>query len=533
MTAPLRSSCLAAPAGHAKSSPSHDDELPSSSTTTRKPSLSTRGSAHASTMSPFWSVFDDMLRDVYQAEKNPDGIINMGIANNSLMEKDLLSFFSANLKLDPTDLTYGTSLYGSTRLFNALAKHYNGPAFSPAVPVRADQILTGPGCGSLLDQVFEHIADAGDSVLLSAPYYNGFDADLSIRAGVKCVPVFSTLGDGSEDASFTGETALRGFEEALLKTLEAGSKVKATIVCNPQNPLGRCYDRRALLSYGRFAEKHNLHLVFDEIYAMSVFPTSDNRTPQPFISALNIDWQSEASCDPSRIHILSSASKDFGLNGFRIGTFISQHNAELFAAMKVTTKLYMVSSPADALFSALIEDTKFYDWFVETNRKRLTAAYEVIKKWCIRHKIDYKPSNAGHFVLVDLSRFLVEHSGQEVGLWSKVLQHRVAITPGSNYHCVATGWFRITFSMEEAIMMEGLCRLEKALGLQTLKRSPAVEGDNCEPLAKKRATTASVDIALPPVSLATPTWPQRLTVVASEAVEGGLPLKAGAIGCSC
>lgn len=31
-----------------------------------------------------------MLRDVYCAMKNPNGIINMGIANNSLMEKELL-----------------------------------------------------------------------------------------------------------------------------------------------------------------------------------------------------------------------------------------------------------------------------------------------------------------------------------------------------------------------------------------------------------------------------------------------------------
>lgn len=31
------------------------------------------------------------------------------------------------------------------------------------------------------------------------------------------------------------------------------------------NPVGRCYDRDALLVYGRFAEEHDLHLVFDEV----------------------------------------------------------------------------------------------------------------------------------------------------------------------------------------------------------------------------------------------------------------------------
>jgi hypothetical protein len=31
------------------------------------------------------------------------------------------------------------------------------------------------------------------------------------------------------------------------------------------NPTGRCYDRSALIAYGRFAELNDLHLVFDEV----------------------------------------------------------------------------------------------------------------------------------------------------------------------------------------------------------------------------------------------------------------------------
>lgn len=375
-------------------------------------------------------------------------------------------YFHTHLKLDPTDLTYGTSLHGSTRLFDALAKHYNSNAFSPVHHVLPSQILTGPGCGSLLDQIFEHLADPGDACLLAAPYYNGFDADLATRVGVRCVPVYSKHGDGTESERFKGDGALDGFEQALL---ECSSPVRAIIVCNPNNPVGKCYDRSALLAYGQFAQKHNLHLVFDEIYALSTFPTSDDDNPQPFISALNIDWSTEANCDPSRIHILSSASKDFGLNGFRIGTFVSQFNPDLINAMKVTGKLYMVSSPADALFSALLNDENFYSSFVSTNRTRLTEAYEHIKAWCVRHGIPYKPSNAGHFLLVDLSAYC--HDG-ESQLWSKALDKcKVCITPAaSNYHFPQKGWFRITFSMPNEVLNLGLRRLESALGIDVQPR---------------------------------------------------------------
>jgi aspartate/methionine/tyrosine aminotransferase len=60
---------------------------------------------------------------------------------------------------------------------------------------------------------------------------------------------------------------------------------------------------------------------------MSTFdPIEEEQPRQAFISALNIDWAVEAGCHPARVHVLSSASKDFGMNGFRIGTLVSQAN---------------------------------------------------------------------------------------------------------------------------------------------------------------------------------------------------------------
>lgn len=42
-------------------------------------------------------------------------------------------------------------------------------------------------------------------------------------------------------------------------------------MCNPQNPLGRAYSRETLLAYAKFCEEKDLHLVSDEIYAMSTY----------------------------------------------------------------------------------------------------------------------------------------------------------------------------------------------------------------------------------------------------------------------
>ena len=48
-------------------------------------------------------------------------------------------------------------------------------------------------------------------------------------------------------------------------------QVRAMLVCNPHNPLGTTVSRSTLAGYCRFAQKHDLHLVSDEIYAMSIY----------------------------------------------------------------------------------------------------------------------------------------------------------------------------------------------------------------------------------------------------------------------
>lgn len=97
-----------------------------------------------------------MLSDAFCPISNPNGVINLGIANNSLCETELLNFFHQNLSLSSSDLTYGTSLFGSTRFFKALCDDYynlKGSPFEPFKKVEPNQIITAPGAGPLLDQV--------------------------------------------------------------------------------------------------------------------------------------------------------------------------------------------------------------------------------------------------------------------------------------------------------------------------------------------------------------------------------------------
>lgn len=164
----------------------------------------------------------------------------------------------------------------------------------------------GTGCGSVIDLLVSCICDPGDGILVSRPFYNGFSASFACRNQVEAVGVELLSGTDSQSS------ALLQYEQTFLNSK---IPIKAVMLANPNNPLGFCYTKETLLSYCAFAEKHNLHLISDEIYALSVFDTPDNPST-PFVSLLSID-PAEVGCDPSRLHVIYGASKDFGANGLR------------------------------------------------------------------------------------------------------------------------------------------------------------------------------------------------------------------------
>lgn len=110
--------------------------------------------------------------------------------------------------------------------------------------------------------------------------------------------------------------------EALIPALENALKnstrpVKAILMTNPSNPLSQCYSRSCLEECIKFCNRNGLHYISDEVYALTKFETPDLKNPEPFVSVLSIDTEA-LGCDPSKVHMVWSPSKDFGQSGVRM-----------------------------------------------------------------------------------------------------------------------------------------------------------------------------------------------------------------------
>lgn len=178
--------------------------------------------------------------------------------------------------------------------------------------------------------------------------------------------------------------------------------MRAVIVCNPHNPLGRTYPRETLLAYAKFCEERDLHLVSDEIYAMSVWDNAAFPHALPFTSMLSLDVEKEVqaevggafSFDKARLHVVYGMSKDFCANGLRVGALISQANPLLLRAMAATSMLMKISSPADVIWSALLTDREKLGEFVALNRQRLSEAGAFVREWFESRGVPVAHSNA-------------------------------------------------------------------------------------------------------------------------------------------
>ncbi|KAF8624618.1 hypothetical protein AX15_005773 [Amanita polypyramis BW_CC] len=360
---------------------------------------------------------------------------------------------------------------GDPCLRNALADLFN-THFNPYKPILSDQIIVGAGLSAIASHLVGVLANPGDGVLLAAPYYYGFDWELTIQHDIVPVPVPVPKSD-----IFT-LIELMHLEKALEESHQKGTRIKAVILCNPHNPLGRPYPRNVIIEYCKFCEKHNLHLICDEVYALSVFSSRDIPDPEPFVSALSIDLESNR-VNPSRVHVLYGMSKDFNCNGFRIGALVtSLCNESLLHSMVISAFFSCAASPATSLWSTMLSDKTFLDYFLETNRLKLQEAYDYMTSWLQFHKIPYIPSSAGHFVLVDMRPILSDiqrygsllsiKSDQDMCARENVLLRFLAdrgvwLTPGSMCH-MDNGWFRFTFSTRRDFVQVALARIEDAMG---------------------------------------------------------------------
>ena len=379
----------------------------------------------------------------WDAETCPDGYISLCVAENKRQSAtliELLGRYEAPATALGYDFMTGNAEFRA-RLARFLARTFLGRTFA------TDQIAVVAGAGSVLELLFYALCDPGDGVLIPTPSYAGFWPDLETRDELRLVTADCSSNDGFR---LTPDILDRAIESA-------ECPVTAMLFTNPDNPLGQVYSADEVHAVVDWAEHRQIHLVVDEIYALSVFGDTAFSSVASLRDSLG-----------DSVHLVWAFSKDFGASGLRCGVLVSE-NAQVMQAVGGLAYWAACSGHTQHLLSGLIDDDAAVDTYLGEMRAGLADAYKRVTAGLNAIGIPYVPADAAFFLVCDLRAYLDSPSWEaEHALWSRLLEHaNVNLTPGRACRINEPGFFRVCYASESvAAVEEAIGRLGRHLKIR-------------------------------------------------------------------
>ncbi|MDR3321712.1 MAG: pyridoxal phosphate-dependent aminotransferase [Synergistaceae bacterium] len=327
--------------------------------------------------------------------------------------------------LESGDVHY-TDMSGTLELRGEIAAKYKRDAGIDVDPER--EMIVTAGAIEALMTVFVTMLDAGDEVIIPAPFFPVYDDMVKMKGGV-VRKVLSRIEKGFRPQPEDIEAAVT-------------PRTRMLMLNSPNNPTGATSTREELEGIAAVAKKHDLLVLSDECYEKFAYDADT-----PHISITSLPGMRE------RTFTLSAASKTFSMTGWRVGWLIIPPKTKMYImkshqGLATCANSFAQAGVAEALRSCGADVDRMIDEY-KKRRDMMVGALSRIDG------MDVPVPNGAFYVFPSIKALGIP----SFDFCSRLLEeYGVSTVPGQPFG-VEDGYLRITYCRPENEIKEAMSRL--------------------------------------------------------------------------
>jgi len=359
------------------------------------------------------------------AAKSFDDVINLSLGDPDLITHDLIIDKSyADARAGHTKYT---DFRGDPELRQEIVKYYKDEY---GMDIKDEEVFVcASGClGMYL--ALEAVLDAGDEVILQAPYFTPYPQQVELAGGIPLeLPTY-------EEEDF----------QVNVKRLESliTERTKALIINSPNNPTGSCLTPEVMKEIAQIAEKYDLLVISDDIYTSFSFQN-------PFVPFASLQGMKE------RTIIINSFSKNFTMTGWRVGNIIApDYIIRVIQQINENVVFTAPSISQRAAIYALRHRHEIQPPMIEEYRKRMFYAAERIDR-IPKLSVIYPPKGSFYLFMNIKKTGLSSLEAADLIL----REAHVLVLPGDAFGKCGEGYVRIACTVNVETLKEAFDRIEK------------------------------------------------------------------------
>ncbi len=366
------------------------------------------------------------IRKFFDIVATMDNVISLGIGEPDFVTPTRI--MDAGIHSLKRGKTQYTSNSGLLELRQAISEQLQ-QAYGIEYDAEKEIVIT-VGVSEALYMAMTALLDPGDEVLIPTPCFVAYQAEATLAGGVP-VEIPCRLEDEFQVCAADLEAAIT-------------PKTKALLIGFPNNPTGAVATRQSLLEVAKFAEKHDLVVISDELYDQLVYGVEH-------VCFATLPGMRE------RTVTLGGFSKNYAMTGWRIG--FAAAPPEILQYMLRVHQYTIMSAPTPAQYAAL-EAIKFGKEHVEEMRAEYDRRRRLIVGGLNQLGLTCFEPHGAFYAFPQITA-----SGMDEDTFANTLLHeeRVAVVPGTAFGAGGEGFVRCSYATAYEKIEEALRRMEHFL----------------------------------------------------------------------